>query len=247
MKFTEKTVVIDADFIPFIATKEDVHLSINNVDSIISFICSKTDCQQFILAMSKKPYFRLKYSSSYKGNRQDKPQPLKWLKTTKNYLLEAYKCSYYEGLEADDVCSIVKYSDPEMVVLASADKDIIYSIVGNHFNFRSNEWINTSYHDSEMFYHIQRLIGDRVDNIPNIQKGYGEKTAEKYLKDKDDLDKAVKDKFIEIHGNLELHDQIQGQIHILMNDEDLIKEGFDTTSVKNSIVVNKLVSTEMEW
>ncbi len=158
MDTKEKIALIDADSIPYICSKEGIHESIENVDSIIKSICNELNVNKFILCLSKPPYFRLKYNKEYKGNRTGISN-LKWLKTLKNYLKEAYSCTEYLGLEADDYCAWLKYNDPETYIVCSIDKDVLNQVVGDNYNYKKREWINTTDDQAAYFFYKQLLMG----------------------------------------------------------------------------------------
>jgi len=105
-----------------------------------------------------------------------------------------------DGCEADDYAYRMKVDDPENVVIACIDKDILPGTptgsVG-HVNFNRREMVYTSEDEAKRFYYIQCMMGDSSDGIPGIY-GCGIVKASKVIpkwKSHEDAWRRTLDKF----------------------------------------------------
>lgn len=176
----KKILLIDADSIPYICSKEIIKESIENVDSFIRNLIENLKADGYYLFLSNSPYFRHKIEPLYKSHRQ--PSTLKYLKTLKTYLKEEYKAFAVEGLEADDLAAIYKTQLKEdyELQICSSDKDVVKQIPGNHYDYKKNIFINTTPSEAAVFLFTQLISGDAGDFIKGIP-GAGIKKAEKVL------------------------------------------------------------------
>ena len=131
-----------------------------------------------------KSNFRYLINPEYKKNRKGRsPQGLGALKAK---LLEIYNGQIHTHVEADDYV-IYKYN-PELHILCSIDKDVIYSVSGKHFNYyESGQWdIDMTWVEVDEItamkhpFH-QTITGDATDNIKS-PRGLGKVAADKALK-----------------------------------------------------------------
>jgi len=108
----------------------------------------------------------------YKANRVGMPTPtnveevLEWALS----LPGAVACG---GCEADDYAYKLKTEDPENVMLAVIDKDILGGTPSGsvgHINFNKNELQHTTQEEADLFYYRQCMSGDSSDGIPGIYR-----------------------------------------------------------------------------
>lgn len=171
----------------------------------------------------------------YKGNRTGAQKP-KYYRQIREYLIANYGAIVVDGMEADDALGIEQmkyYHEPEHEgdtgscdsTIVACDKDMDM-IPGKHYNpVKDKEyWIS----NDEGYYNFykQCLTGDATDNIPGL-KGYGPKTAEKWLEDHgstmQSVIKAYKDAVVpQLNGvgRLALKNNIVSHI---TSDEDILK------------------------
>lgn len=173
--------IIDADSIPYLCSKDGVDESIANVEQLLSQIMIETRSDKFILVFSNSSYFRHNVNKDYKGNRP--PTTLQYVKTLKSYLREEYISVSMDQVEADDLVSYIAtqkpYGDEEYVV-CSIDKDVLFTIPGTNYNYRTNEFVTVSKVDAMRYIFKQTLMGDSTDNIKGVP-GIGEVKASKII------------------------------------------------------------------
>src|SRR3990167_100568 len=195
----KRIALIDADCLAYYSSKETIEESIIILKERIRFILESIDCTDSILFLTGERCFRYDIYPLYKANRGKYPQPLKYLKTLKSLMIEEYKGLIVNSLEADDLVAYYQWcfqqenSEYEPVV-CSTDKDVIYQLIGKHWNFKYNSlngnvaivekghWVETNAEQSREFIALQMLMGDSSDNIP----GLVDKTD--YMKQRFDLD-----------------------------------------------------------
>jgi len=222
-----KLAIIDADFLPFICSKEDLKESIANIDSMISTILQNTGATRYILCMSSPPYFRNKYNPLYKNKRKVKKSSLKWLNTLKGYMVDTYSPLKIQGLEADDLCLLIESFEPDSLV-CSRDKDILKQCV-NPYNFFTHTILDkNSKEDIHKFLWYQVLRGDSVDDIKGLIPGMGEVKCNQFIEDnKDNLRNSILNLAIEKYGVEQGCNRIYNQfkqVKILSSQADLVAE-----------------------
>jgi hypothetical protein len=173
-----KIAVIDGDSICYICSKDTIVESLQNVDSIMNSIGKETGSSDYYLFLSQGSYFRHEVNLDYKGKRKYETT-LKYLRTLKSYLREEYGGVSYKGVEADDMSAYVMCNQEEgkEYINCSPDKDVLKTVWGPNFNYRSHESGQTSVEEAIKFIFIQTLMGDSTDNIAGLP-GIGPKKAE---------------------------------------------------------------------
>lgn len=127
------------------------------------------------LSCPREENFRTSINPEYKANRpNEKPKHYEFIK---KHLIEHWKAHTAIGEEADDLIGINLDEDS---VACSIDKDILYGLVGNKYDFVKDQQYYTSEEEAERFFYKQLLMGDRTDNIPGIF-GIGPAKADKLL------------------------------------------------------------------
>lgn len=182
----------DADSLCYLGTEGDsISTVFGKVDIKIKEVLEYTKVDYFKLFLSKGPYFRNELPSvgvEYKGNRT---AIRKYKNIIKEYLISEYNAYSYPKLEADDLvvyfnnCNIyiedgqIKSTGAERVktIIASNDKDLIYSVPGTHIiptskNKELNTWevakITTTKETSDTYNWVQMVSGDVADNIKGL-------------------------------------------------------------------------------
>jgi hypothetical protein len=131
--------------------------------------------------------FRYVLAYNYKGNRTGYRVPLGNAEL-KKMLCEAPDVEAYchTKVEADDVV-VAKY-DPEKHILCAIDKDVLYSVVGKHWNYYSSakhniepKWVGVDEVTAMKHPYHQTLTGDKQDNIITWLYRVGKVTADKIL------------------------------------------------------------------
>jgi len=100
-----KLAIIDGDALTYTSSKETIEESIVIMNEKINNIFVKTEATHYVIFLSNTPYFRHKIDPLYKNARTKSPSTLKWLKTLKKYLIEAWNAQSMYLVEADDLCT----------------------------------------------------------------------------------------------------------------------------------------------
>lgn len=231
-----KLAIIDGDSLCYLGSKTDtLQQIIEKVDNKILDIFEETKAEFYILLVSKGKYFRHTISEGgYKAKRTYDTQI--WVKTIKEYLIVKYKAVCQPNLEADDLVSWlmsqklylnVLIDSKELIdsyipdsfqlksskevdkILVAKDKDLLYSIPGNHLNFSKKigpdewgmEWIETSINDAPFFIWEQMVCGDVGDNVTGLWKK-GKVWCDKNFENKSlrEVQHLVFDEYIKDYG-----------------------------------------------
>jgi hypothetical protein len=248
-----KLAIIDGDSLCYLGSKTDtLQQIIEKVDNKIHEILVETKADYYVLLISKGKYFRHTISKSidtpegsYKSNRTYTTQP--WVKTIKEYLIVKYKAVWYPNLEADDICAWLMNkkefdvsNQPELwgtihKILVAKDKDLLYSIPGNHLNFSKKigpdewgmEWVNTSEEDAYTNFWVSMIKGDASDGIKGLP-GKAEGFIKKQYGDISVLnDSMVYYQYCQHYGISQGIYEFQKNyrlLHMLSTDEDMLRE-----------------------
>lgn len=173
----DNTALIDGDSICYMCSKDTIEESIELTDKLLEHMFETTGSVNYVLFLSKSPYFRHDINPEYKGNR--KSSPLLWLKTLRSYLIEKYQAISIPNIEADDAVAHFKTLLLNSTICA-IDKDVLKQVEGKHYNYRTREWVETSKEDAHKWLYLQALMGDSGDNIKGVP-GIGPAKAEKIL------------------------------------------------------------------
>lgn len=170
-------------------TVESLSAALFNLDDMVRKIKQHGDAMRFFLSPSDKSNFRYKsaVTKKYKDGRPERPilyEPVR------EYLVEMYGAEEVHGYEADDGLGIYASRN---TILSHIDKDI-NMIPGQHLNWVTgqryvcSELGSIKVRDKKVvggglkFFYFQLLTGDRVDNIPGLDR-IGPKTAMKLLEE----------------------------------------------------------------
>lgn len=165
----------------FVYTDKTVEEAIATCDAYINDVLNVTRADSFILALTGVKNFRLKIDPAYKANRVGMDKPL-WFEPVKEHMRNFWGGIEVDGLEADDIVSII-YNNLDNTFIVATDKDLLDCIPGKHFDTRRGKacFITTTESQAEFNFAKSLLVGDAIDGISNMKKGYGPKTAEKDL------------------------------------------------------------------
>lgn len=121
---------------------------------------TREPCERFVF----KPH------PGYKAKRKGAAVPVN-VEEIMEYALDKPNAHACDGCEADDIAYMMKVEDPENVVLAVIDKDILGGTPSGdigHFNFNSRTMVTTTQEEANLFYYRQCMMGDSSDGIPGI-------------------------------------------------------------------------------
>jgi 5'-3' exonuclease len=155
---------------------------------------------QFIIAVDEGSSWRKQIYPDYKGKRKANrdgsginfdtffPVLTEYIESLKVLLPNVYILSS-DGVEADDfIAVLVKKLEGNNITNISTDKDFyqLYKYKGyRQYHPMTKKYIKILNPALEL--HIKLLTGDASDNIPQVKKKMGPKTAEKYYKKLDEL------------------------------------------------------------
>lgn len=182
--------VVDGDSICFIcgwntvlkAWDTDYDRVILNVNNLVSKILINTKANEYLGFVGQGRGFRKELFPDYKSNRDGAVYP-PYLGQIKQHLVDYWNFVKVSKFEPDDAVSILKYRDKE-VTIAAIDKDIIYNIPGEHYNYKTHQWIKTSKTDANLTFWKSMILGDTSDGIKGIPKKgsvYAEKVFEDHI------------------------------------------------------------------
>lgn len=183
------TFLIDADSLCFypktIKTEIDLLSWLEFKLNKILNVCKKefdssATLEDFKFYISPSKNYRNAIFPEYKENRKD-IVPLPFKKYLKELFKNKYNAECVEGFESDDLIADYFYNNANCVIV-SLDKDLLYNITGKHINLRDLKVVETTKESAYKHFWTQFIIGDTVDNIPNLEKGLGAKTILPRLK-----------------------------------------------------------------
>lgn len=183
---------------------EDV---IKTYEGMIKRLTKNVSADRWVFYLGQGELDRVNTSTlyKYKGNREGLEKP-KWFYPLKDYVISLPDTRVVQGIEVDDMVSMIGYDDfkknglsnPRRVILF-ADKDILNTPMGAMYNYSTEEWISNSEQDADYSFALQMLKGDwSVDGIKGLENcgtvtrekfglgkrnGCGEASAKKILED----------------------------------------------------------------
>jgi len=210
-KPTKTTLLIDADSLLYIhaAVNEkkydwgnDIVSKVTDIDNAIEdFTASVEDiveeckCEEYFLYFTGSTNFRYDVLPSYKGNRKGLEKPELFYEL-RDYVFANFPVKVSDKVEADDMVSILKSRKPDTTVIAAIDKDILKQVPGRHYNYKKDEWIETSHEEALKFFYQQVLQGDPTDGYKGCP-GIGEVKAKAILAEAEGHIKQYNERFPE--------------------------------------------------
>lgn len=130
--------------------------------------------------------FRIDYVDDYKQHRKDSRPPA-GLQELWNHIFSIEEmCSLpvhvyvVNGAEADDTVCYLKRTQPDNVVIAALDKDVLYQSVGTHYNYGKKEFVTVTELEAKKYLYFQMIAGDPSDGYKGVP-GVGKVGANKAL------------------------------------------------------------------
>lgn len=176
----KRLVVIDADSICYICSKDTLEESLFLAKELVVNILNFTMANCYYLVLSESPYFRHKIEPLYKTRAATS---LLFVNEIKQFLRDEFNAFSVEGIEADDVLATIKANEHQfnyLITLASIDKDILKGISGRHFNYKDFTFVTSTEKEAKYHEAYQLIVGDTADTIKGIPS-FGKTAAEKIL------------------------------------------------------------------
>lgn len=170
--------LIDGDAITYICSKDTIENSMDATDKLLKNVFNMLTVKEYFMFLSNKPYFRNDIDPAYKAHRKPS-MTLIFLKEVKQYLIDNYNAVAYPPFEADDLVAYAKKIYPQSIIL-STDKDVLKTIPGSWFNYKTFQRGFTGEHQALQFLYIQCLMGDAADNVKGVP-GVGVVKASKII------------------------------------------------------------------
>lgn len=157
-------------------------------DNRIKDILDATGCMDYELHFtSKRESFRYTLvDTKYKSGRTGRT-PFGIIELRDLFLKEG-KSTIHTKWEADDIVVALKRDNPDKYIMCAVDKDLLYSLPGEHFNYYQStkykipmKWIEVDELTALKHHYMQVLTGDASDSVIGLD-GIGPKGAEKILK-----------------------------------------------------------------
>ena len=197
-KEVPKKLLIDADFLIYsvgFASEEDSEKFAKSrlVEAMedMVYIHLKADSYEAFLTGKNNYRYEIAKTVPYKGNRKDMKKP-KHYEALRSHMVKRLGAVIVDGQEADDEVAIRMTKEPDQYLLVGVDKDL-KQIPGWHHNPHKAQTDYVTDFEGYKAFSTQLLTGDRVDNIPGLDK-IGPVKAAKALKDaktKEELLQAV--------------------------------------------------------
>lgn len=161
------------------------------IRGLIKYLKDYFEIRNVQVCLSGQTNFRfdVAVTQPYKGNRKASNKPSNY-SVVRDYLINNYKATVVEDIEADDFMGILANQEPKQVIIASNDKDL-RMIPGWHWEMlesrppfyasdpgflelnRDKSGRAKLFGTGIAWFCAQMLMGDRVDNIPGLP-GYGD-------------------------------------------------------------------------
>lgn len=173
--------LVDGDIllyrVGFTTETETEDIAKYRMNELVSRILDTAKATDYVIYLScgRKSSFRAKLNPEYKANRKQ-PKPVHY-GFLRDLLIKDFNAVEAIDEEADDLIGINLKED---CIACTIDKDILYGLEGNKYNFVKEQMFYTSQEEATKFFYMQLLMGDKADNILGIP-GIGPKKAEQAL------------------------------------------------------------------
>ncbi len=130
--------------------------------------------------------FRYDYVDDYKAQRKDSRPPAGlpelWSHIFSITEVDSIPCKVYvvDGAEADDTVVFLKTQNPEDIMIAALDKDVLFQSVGTHYNYGKKELVFVTAPAATKYLYFQMIVGDPSDGYKGVP-GVGKVGAGKAL------------------------------------------------------------------
>lgn len=169
---------------------EGIYSQVYNVDKGLEYLKNQLDemykvtsAEDYIFVIGSSENFRKVINPKYKSNRKQQPHPM--LRKMIELVSENFNTTYLPYLEADDTCRIIYEEDKFNNIIVSIDKDLRTFFCRLYNPDKPNKGIeNISVANAQFNFFKQLIMGDSCDGYGGI-KGFGEKTTEKWLLEKE--------------------------------------------------------------
>lgn len=159
-------------------------------------------CGSVELHFTKGKNFRYTVDPNYKSNRIDSRTPC-GLSELKDLLVKEFEGSLiHTDIEADDYVVWRKKFYGDLVILGAVDKDVLFSVAGEHYNYYQNEkynikpsFVTIDKNTVLPWFYLQILMGDQGDGIQGIPKCGPVKAFEILAPELGSEFKALKDEY----------------------------------------------------
>lgn len=172
---------------------EDLGVSQGRSRDLIQRILSANNTNEFVVVISGKENFRKTINPEYKANRKDMVEP-RWLKETKQYLVDEWNAELTNGIEADDRLGILQTEHGDNSIICTLDKDL-RQVPGWHYSWeisgtsvkglqwvRPEERLFVSPQEGLFNFYWQLIMGDASDNVFGFD-GKARQKVPKFLED----------------------------------------------------------------
>lgn len=198
---------------------------------------------QYLTAMSGKLNFRNDIATykKYKGNRDKIPKPVHF-EALREYARKYLNITETEGIEPDDLISIVQNTDPSGSIGMTIDKDFM-QIPGHKYYWDKKVLKDKKPNTDKCFlyvtpliglehFYLQLMTGDRTDNIEGLSgtkenPGYGPTAAKKVIKKFEGDFKGLQEHILNLYevkfGCVPEYDNWKGE-HLIVTPEDIMTE-----------------------
>lgn len=144
-----------------------------SIDAMMNSILLETDSNKYIAYVKGENTAAHRYAArpDYKSNRPNEPPS--WWEFAKNYVIKNWSAVPVDTIEVDDAVNITRLNISNSYIIA-IDKDLLL-LQGKHYNWRTQEWVETSLDEEINNFWSDMIIGqpgDGISGLPGKGKAY---------------------------------------------------------------------------
>lgn len=203
---------------------EGIYSQVYNVSKGLDYLKNQldemyraTNAEDYIFVIGSSENYRKIINPKYKSNRKQQPHPM--LKKMIEVVCENFNTTYIPFLEADDTCRIIYEEDKFNNIIVSIDKDLRTFFCRLYNPDQPSKGIqNISVATAQYNFFKQLIMGDSCDGYGGI-KGYGDKSAEKWLLQQDRTLDDIIDLYVENGYSIKDFNTVYNMARIISSSE----------------------------
>ena len=154
---------------PIVTLETDLDQCYSSFDLYIANILCAVDLEEVVLVYTGTNNFRYNNPLGYKENRKALSKPLGY-DALLQYSKDKYTSIVVDDMEADDYVVYEKTIKPDDYMLCAIDKDVLYQTEGTHYNYHTDEFVETTKEEAIYYAYLQTLMGDPSDGYTGIPR-----------------------------------------------------------------------------
>jgi DNA polymerase-1 len=154
---------------PLVTLETDLDQCYSSFDLYIENILCAVELEEVVLVYTGSNNFRDNNPLGYKENRKNLNKPLGY-DALLQYSKDKYNSIVIDDMEADDYVVYEKTTKPDDYILCAIDKDVLYQTEGTHYNYHTDEFVETTKEEATHYAYLQTLMGDPSDGYTGIPR-----------------------------------------------------------------------------